>query len=163
MPIWRLLPQVWVVVQERALLWLPKACRERGIWPLVLWPNVSFRRLSPDEDGWRRPFRIAKLCRYIDCYSEPESFRVVNDKTTFADGFVKWQIVFYSRLCAVWQIWSLCLVWLILILPIFVLLCREMGKAVMGLVTQPVIIDATEAAEKAINNPLLDDVFDEGC
>jgi cell division protein FtsZ len=141
---------------------IAKACRERGILTVgVVTKPFHFegtRRMRMAEDG------LAELQSYVDTLiviPNQNLFRVVNDKTTFADGFKMADSVLQSAVRGVTDL---------IVKNGHVNLdfadirsvMQEMGKAVMGTGEATGDNRAIEAAEKAISNPLLDDVSMKG-
>lgn len=141
---------------------IAKACRERGILTVgVVTKPFHFegtRRMRMAEDG------LADLQNYVDTLiviPNQNLFRVVNDKTTFADGFKMADSVLQSAVRGVTDL---------IVKPGLINLdfadirsvMQEMGKAVMGAGEATGDNRAIEAAEKAISNPLLDDVSMKG-
>lgn len=141
---------------------IAKACRERGILTVgVVTKPFHFegtRRMRMAEDG------LSELQNYVDTLiviPNQNLFRVVNDKTTFADGFKMADSVLQSAVRGVTDL---------IVMPGLINLdfadirsvMQEMGKAVMGAGEATGDNRATEAAEKAISNPLLDDVSMKG-
>ena len=141
---------------------IAKACRERGILTVgVVTKPFHFegsRRMNMAEDG------LSELQNYVDTLiviPNQNLFRVVNDKTTFADGFKMADSVLQSDVRGVTDL---------IVMPGLINLdfadirsvMQEMGKAVMGAGEATGDNRATEAAEKAISNPLLDDVSMKG-
>lgn len=141
---------------------LAKACRERGILTVgVVTKPFHFegsRRMKQAEDG------LADLQNYVDTLiviPNQNLFRVVNEKTTFADGFKMADSVLQS---AVRGVTDLIVKEGLINLDFADIrsVMQEMGKAVMGAGEATGENRATEAAEKAISNPLLDDVSMKG-
>ncbi len=141
---------------------IAKACRERGILTVgVVTKPFHFegtRRMKMAEEG------LEELQNYVDTLiviPNQNLFRVVNDKTTFADGFKMADSVLQSAVRGVTDL---------IVMPGLINLdfadirsvMQEMGKAVMGAGEATGDNRATEAAEKAISNPLLDDVSMKG-
>ncbi|HPQ50685.1 MAG: cell division protein FtsZ [Alphaproteobacteria bacterium] len=141
---------------------IAKACRERGILTVgVVTKPFHFegsRRMKMAEEG------LSELQSYVDTLiviPNQNLFRVVNDKTTFADGFKMADSVLQSAVRGVTDL---------IVMPGLINLdfadirsvMQEMGKAVMGAGDATGDNRATEAAEKAISNPLLDDVSMKG-
>lgn len=141
---------------------IAKACRERGILTVgVVTKPFHFegtRRMKMAEEG------LSELQNYVDTLiviPNQNLFRVVNDKTTFADGFKMADSVLQSAVRGVTDL---------IVMPGLINLdfadirsvMQEMGKAVMGAGEATGDARATEAAEKAISNPLLDDVSMKG-
>lgn len=141
---------------------IAKACRERGILTVgVVTKPFHFegtRRMKMAEEG------LKELQEYVDTLiviPNQNLFRVVNDKTTFADGFKMADSVLQSAVRGVTDL---------IVMPGLINLdfadirsvMQEMGKAVMGAGEATGDNRAIEAAEKAISNPLLDDVSMKG-
>lgn len=141
---------------------IAKACRERGILTVgVVTKPFHFegaRRMKMAEEG------LSELQSYVDTLiviPNQNLFRVVNDKTTFADGFKMADSVLQSAVRGVTDL---------IVKPGLINLdfadirsvMQEMGKAVMGAGEATGDNRAIEAAEKAISNPLLDDVSMKG-
>jgi cell division protein FtsZ len=116
------------------------------------------RRMKMAEEG------LKELQSYVDTLiviPNQNLFRVVNDKTTFADGFKMADSVLQSAVRGVTDL---------IVMPGLINLdfadirsvMQEMGKAVMGAGEATGDNRAIEAAEKAISNPLLDDVSMKG-
>lgn len=141
---------------------IAKACRERGILTVgVVTKPFHFegtRRMKMAEEG------LSELQNYVDTLiviPNQNLFRVVNDKTTFADGFKMADSVLQSAVRGVTDL---------IVMPGLINLdfadirsvMQEMGKAVMGTGEATGDNRAIEAAEKAISNPLLDDVSMKG-
>jgi cell division protein FtsZ len=141
---------------------IAKACRERGILTVgVVTKPFHFegsRRMKMAEEG------LSELQSYVDTLiviPNQNLFRVVNDKTTFADGFKMADSVLQSAVRGVTDL---------IVMPGLINLdfadirsvMQEMGKAVMGAGEATGDNRAIEAAEKAISNPLLDDVSMKG-
>ncbi|HNQ91720.1 MAG TPA: cell division protein FtsZ [Alphaproteobacteria bacterium] len=141
---------------------IAKACRERGILTVgVVTKPFHFegtRRMRMAEQG------LEELQNYVDTLiviPNQNLFRVVNDKTTFADGFKMADSVLQSAVRGVTDL---------IVMPGLINLdfadirsvMQEMGKAVMGTGEATGGDRATEAAEKAISNPLLDDISMKG-
>lgn len=137
---------------------IAKACRDRGILTVgVVTKPFHFegtRRMRMAEEG------LAELQSYVDTLiviPNQNLFRVVNDKTTFADGFKMADSVLQSAVRGVTDL---------IVKNGHVNLdfadirsvMQEMGKAVMGTGEASGENRAIEAAEKAISNPLLDDI-----
>jgi len=141
---------------------IAKACRDRGILTVgVVTKPFHFegtRRMKMAEEG------LKELQSYVDTLiviPNQNLFRVVNDKTTFADGFKMADSVLQSAVRGVTDL---------IVMPGLINLdfadirsvMQEMGKAVMGAGEATGENRAIEAAEKAISNPLLDDVSMKG-
>lgn len=141
---------------------IAKACRERGILTVgVVTKPFHFegsRRMKMAEEG------LEDLQHYVDTLiviPNQNLFRVVNDKTTFADGFKMADSVLQS---AVRGVTDLIVKEGLINLDFADIrsVMQEMGKAVMGAGEATGENRAIEAAEKAISNPLLDDVSMKG-
>lgn len=141
---------------------IAKACRERGILTVgVVTKPFHFEgshRMKMAEEG------IAEMQTYVDTLiviPNQNLFRVVNEKTTFADAFKLADGVLQAAVRGVTDL---------IVNPGVINLdfadirsvMLEMGKAVMGMGEATGDHRASEAAEKAINNPLLDDVSMKG-
>ena len=135
-----------------------RAAREAGILTVgVVTKPFQFegqRRLRIAEAG------IIELQKSVDTLiviPNQNLFRVANDKTTFADAFAMADEVLYSGVACITDL----MVKDGLINLDFAdvrSVMREMGKAMMGTGEASGDKRAIEAAEKAIANPLLDDV-----
>ena len=141
---------------------IAKACREKGILTVgVVTKPFHFEgslRMKMAEEG------ISEMQHYVDTLiviPNQNLFRVVNEKTTFADAFKMADGVLQSAVRGVTDL---------IVIPGLINLdfndirsiMQEMGKAVMGVGEASGERRATEAAEKAISNPLLDDVSMKG-
>ncbi len=141
---------------------IAKQCRERGILTVgVVTKPFHFEgthRMKMAEDG------IAEMQSYVDTLiviPNQNLFRVVNEKTTFNDAFKMADGVLQSAVRSVTDL---------IVMPGLINLdfadirsvMQEMGKAVIGSGEATGDRRATEAAEKAISNPLLDDVSMKG-
>ena len=141
---------------------IAKACREKGILTVgVVTKPFHFEgtlRMKMAEDG------ISEMQHYVDTLiviPNQNLFRVVNEKTTFADAFKMADGVLQSAVRGVTDL---------IVIPGLINLdfndirsiMQEMGKAVMGVGEASGERRATEAAEKAISNPLLDDISMKG-
>lgn len=141
---------------------IAKACRERGILTVgVVTKPFHFEgshRMEMAEAG------IKEMQDYVDTLiviPNQNLFRVANEKTTFADGFKMADSVLQSGVRGVTDL---------MVRPGLVNLdfadirtaMLEMGKAMMGTGEATGEKRAIEAAEAAINNPLLDDVTMKG-
>ena len=141
---------------------IAKACRERGILTVgVVTKPFHFEgthRMKMAEEG------IAEMQSYVDTLiviPNQNLFRVVNEKTTFAEAFKLADGVLQAAVRGVTDL---------IVNPGVINLdfadirsvMLEMGKAVMGMGEATGDRRASEAAEKAINNPLLDDVSMKG-
>jgi len=135
-----------------------RAAREAGILTVgVVTKPFQFegqRRMRVAEAG------IVELQKHVDTLiiiPNQNLFRVANDKTTFADAFAMADEVLYSGVACITDL----MVKDGLINLDFAdvrSVMREMGKAMMGTGEASGDKRAIEAAEKAIANPLLDDV-----
>ncbi len=136
---------------------LARAARERGILTVgVVTKPFEFegqRRMKQAEDG------IEELQAYVDTLiiiPNQNLFRLANERTTFADAFHMADTVLHQGVCGVTDL---------MIKPGQINLdfadirsvMGEMGKAMMGTGEASGETRATQAAEAAINNPLLDD------
>ncbi len=136
---------------------LARAARERGILTVgVVTKPFEFegqRRMKQAEDG------IEELQAYVDTLiiiPNQNLFRLANERTTFADAFHMADTVLHQGVCGVTDL---------MIKPGQINLdfadiravMGEMGKAMMGTGEASGESRATQAAEAAINNPLLDD------
>lgn len=141
---------------------IAKNCRERGILTVgVVTKPFHFEgthRMKMAEDG------ISEMQNYVDTLiviPNQNLFRVVNEKTTFADAFKMADSVLQSAVRSVTDL---------IVMPGLINLdfadirsvMQEMGKAVIGSGEATGDHRATEAAERAISNPLLDDVSMKG-
>jgi cell division protein FtsZ len=141
---------------------IAKACRERGILTVgVVTKPFHFEgshRMKMAEEG------LKEMQQYVDTLiviPNQNLFRVANEKTTFADGFKMADSVLQSGVRGVTDL---------MVKPGLVNLdfadirtaMLEMGKAMMGTGEASGEKRAIEAAEAAINNPLLDDVTMKG-
>jgi cell division protein FtsZ len=135
-----------------------RAARDAGILTLgVVTKPFQFegqRRMRIAEAG------IIELQKHVDTLiviPNQNLFRVANDKTTFADAFAMADEVLYSGVACITDL----MVKDGLINLDFAdvrSVMREMGKAMMGTGESSGDKRAIEAAERAIANPLLDDV-----
>ncbi len=141
---------------------IAKSCRERGILTVgVVTKPFHFEgthRMKMAEEG------IAEMQNYVDTLiviPNQNLFRVVNEKTTFADAFKMADSVLQS---AVRSVTDLIVMQGLINLDFADIrsVMLEMGKAVIGAGEATGDRRATEAAEKAISNPLLDDVSMKG-
>ena len=141
---------------------IAKACRERGILTVgVVTKPFHFEgshRMAMAEEG------LKEMQQYVDTLiviPNQNLFRVANEKTTFADGFKMADSVLQSGVRGVTDL---------MVKPGLVNLdfadirtaMLEMGKAMMGTGEATGEKRAIEAAESAINNPLLDDITMKG-
>ncbi len=136
---------------------IARAAKERGILTVgVVTKPFEFegqRRMTQANDG------IEALQAYVDTLiviPNQNLFRLANERTTFADAFHMADTVLHQGVCGVTDL---------MIKPGLINLdfadikavMSEMGKAMMGTGEASGEQRATEAAEAAINNPLLDD------
>ena len=136
---------------------IAKAAREHGILTVgVVTKPFQFEgvnRMTMAEVG------LEELQQYVDTLliiPNQNLFRVANEKTTFADAFKMADDVLYSGVRGVTDL---------MVMPGLINLdfadiksvMSEMGKAMMGTGEAEGERRATEAAEQAIANPLLDD------
>ncbi len=141
---------------------IAQAARERGILTVaVITKPFEFegqRRMKQAEDG------IEELQAYVDTLiivPNQNLFRLANERTTFADAFHMADAVLHQGVCGVTNL---------MIKPGLINLdfadiravMGEMGKAMMGTGEASGEARATQAAEAAINNPLLDDTTMKG-
>jgi cell division protein FtsZ len=141
---------------------IAKACRERGILTVgVVTKPFHFEgshRMKMAEDG------LAEMKEYVDTLiviPNQNLFRVANENTTFAQAFEMADGVLQAGVKGVTDL---------IVRPGLVNLdfadirtaMLEMGKAMMGTGEAEGDKRAVEAAEAAINNPLLDDVSMKG-
>ena len=141
---------------------IAKACRERGILTVgVVTKPFHFEgahRMKLAEAG------LQEMQKYVDTLiviPNQNLFRIANEKTTFADAFHLADGVLRSGVQGVTDL---------MVRPGLVNLdfadirtaMMEMGKAMMGTGEASGEKRAIEAAESAINNPLLDDVSMKG-
>ena len=141
---------------------IARAARERGILTVgVITKPFEFegqRRMLQAEDG------IEELQAYVDTLiiiPNQNLFRLANERTTFADAFHMADAVLHQGVCGVTDL---------MIKPGLINLdfadiravMGEMGKAMMGTGEASGESRATQAAEAAINNPLLDEVTMKG-
>src|SRR5687767_1148258 len=139
-----------------------RAARESGILTVgVVTKPFQFegqRRMRIADAG------ILELQKHVDTLiviPNQNLFRIANDKTTFADAFAMADEVLYSGVACITDL----MVKDGLINLDFAdvrSVMREMGKAMMGTGEASGDKRAIEAAEKAISNPLLDDVCMKG-
>jgi cell division protein FtsZ len=141
---------------------IAKTCRERGILTVgVVTKPFHFEgthRMKMAEEG------ISEMQNYVDTLiviPNQNLFRVVNEKTTFSDAFKMADSVLQS---AVRSVTDLIVMQGLINLDFADIrsVMLEMGKAVIGAGEATGERRATEAAEKAISNPLLDDVSMKG-
>ena len=141
---------------------IARAARERGILTVgVVTKPFEFegqRRMKQAEAG------IEELQAYVDTLiviPNQNLFRLANERTTFADAFHMADTVLHQGVCGVTDL---------MIKPGQINLdfadiravMGEMGKAMMGTGEASGETRATQAAEAAINNPLLDDTTMKG-
>ncbi|MCB1782427.1 MAG: cell division protein FtsZ [Alphaproteobacteria bacterium] len=141
---------------------IAKACREQGILTVgVVTKPFHFEgahRMEQAEKG------IQELQQYVDTLiviPNQNLFRIANEKTTFAEAFKMADSVLQSGVRGVTDL---------MVRPGLVNLdfadirtaMLQMGKAMMGTGEASGEKRAIEAAESAINNPLLDDVSMKG-
>ncbi len=141
---------------------IAKAAKDRGILTVgVVTKPFSFegqRRMVQADEG------IHALQAYVDTLiviPNQNLFRLANERTTFADAFNMADAVLHQGVCGVTDL---------MIKPGIINLdfadirsvMTEMGKAMMGTGEGTGENRAIEAAEAAINNPLLDDTTMQG-
>jgi cell division protein FtsZ len=141
---------------------IARAAREQGILTVgVVTKPFQFegnRRMKIAEAG------IEELQQYVDTLiiiPNQNLFRIANEKTTFADAFNMADDVLHSGVRGVTDL---------MVMPGLINLdfadirtvMSEMGKAMMGTGEAEGDKRAIEAAERAISNPLLDDVTMKG-
>jgi len=141
---------------------IAKAARERGILTVgVVTKPFDFegkRRMEQADEG------IQALQAYVDTLiviPNQNLFRLANERTTLADTFHMADAVLHQGVCGVTDL---------MIKPGLINLdfadiravMSEMGKAMMGTGEASGETRAIEAAEAAINNPLLDDTSMKG-
>jgi len=141
---------------------IARAAREQGILTVgVVTKPFQFeggRRMTIAEEG------IEELQQFVDTLiiiPNQNLFRIANEKTTFADAFKMADDVLYSGVRGVTDL---------MVMPGLINLdfadirtvMSEMGKAMMGTGEADGDKRAVEAAERAISNPLLDDVTMQG-
>ena len=141
---------------------IARAAREAGILTVgVVTKPFEFegqRRMAQAEEG------IKELQGFVDTLiviPNQNLFRLANERTTFADAFHMADTVLHQGVCGVTDL---------MIKPGTINLdfadikavMTEMGKAMMGTGEASGENRATEAAEAAINNPLLDDTSMKG-
>lgn len=137
---------------------IARTARERGILTVgVVTKPFDFegqRRMGQAEDG------IGEMQSYVDTLiviPNQNLFRLANDRTTFADAFHMADTVLHQGVAGVTDL---------MVKPGQINLdfadiravMSEMGKAMMGTGEASGEGRATQAAEAAINNPLLDDI-----
>ncbi len=141
---------------------IARACRERGILTVgVVTKPFHFEgshRMKQAEAG------IEEMQKYVDTLiviPNQNLFRIANEKTTFAEAFKMADTVLQSGVRGVTDL---------MVMPGLINLdfadirsaMLEMGKAMMGTGEAEGERRAIDAAEAAINNPLLDDVSMKG-
>lgn len=141
---------------------IARACREKGVLTVgVVTKPFHFEgttRMRMAEQG------IQEMQQYVDTLiviPNQNLFRIANEKTTFAEAFRMADGVLQSGVRGVTDL---------MVMPGLINLdfadirsaMLEMGKAMMGTGEATGDRRAIEAAEKAINNPLLDDVSMKG-
>jgi len=141
---------------------IARAARERGILTVgVITKPFEFegqRRMTQAEQG------IEELQGHVDTLiviPNQNLFRLANERTTFADAFHMADTVLHQGVCGVTDL---------MIKPGMINLdfadiravMGEMGKAMMGTGEASGETRAIDAAEAAINNPLLDDTTMKG-
>ena len=141
---------------------IAQACKEKGILTVgVVTKPFQFegaQRMRLAEAG------IDEMAQYVDTLiviPNQNLFRIANEKTTFADAFRLADEVLQSGVRGVTDL---------MVVPGMINLdfadvrsaTSEMGKAMMGTGEATGERRAMEAAEQAINNPLLDDVSMKG-
>ena len=141
---------------------IARAARERGILTVgVITKPFEFegqRRMKQADEG------IEELQAYVDTLiviPNQNLFRLANERTTFADAFHMADTVLHQGVCGVTDL---------MIKPGQINLdfadiravMGEMGKAMMGTGEASGDARATQAAEAAISNPLLDDTTMKG-
>ncbi len=141
---------------------IARACRERGILTVgVVTKPFHFEgslRMKMAEEG------IRQMQEFVDTLiviPNQNLFRVANEKTTFAEAFKMADSVLQAGVRGVTDL---------MVMPALINLdfadirtaMMEMGKAMMGMGEGIGDKRAIDAAEAAINNPLLDDVSMKG-
>ncbi len=141
---------------------IARACRERGILTVgVITKPFDFEgllRMQQANQG------IEELQAYVDTLiiiPNQNLFRLANERTTFADAFAMADQVLHQGVCGITDL---------MIKPGTINLdfadirsvMAEMGKAMMGTGEASGENRASNAAESAINNPLLDDTSMKG-
>ncbi|OYQ32390.1 cell division protein FtsZ [Niveispirillum lacus] len=141
---------------------IARAAREQGILTVgVVTKPFNFEgahRMRTAESG------IAELAQYVDTLliiPNQNLFRIANEKTTFADAFKMADDVLHAGVRGVTDL---------MVMPGLINLdfadirtvMSEMGKAMMGTGESDSDRRAIDAAEAAINNPLLDDISMKG-
>lgn len=137
---------------------IARACREKGILTVgVVTKPFHFEgalRMKMAEEG------IRQMQEYVDTLiviPNQNLFRIANEKTTFAEAFKMADSVLQAGVRGVTDL---------MVMPALINLdfadirtaMMEMGKAMMGMGEGIGERRASDAAEAAINNPLLDDV-----
>ncbi|MFV3074129.1 cell division protein FtsZ [Niveispirillum fermenti] len=141
---------------------IARAAREQGILTVgVVTKPFNFEgahRMRTAEAG------ITELAQYVDTLliiPNQNLFRIANEKTTFADAFKMADDVLHAGVRGVTDL---------MVMPGLINLdfadirtvMSEMGKAMMGTGESDSDRRAIDAAEAAINNPLLDDISMKG-
>lgn len=141
---------------------IARACRERGILTVgVVTKPFHFEgalRMKMAEEG------IRQMQEYVDTLiviPNQNLFRIANEETTFAEAFKMADSVLQAGVRGVTDL---------MVMPALINLdfadirtaMMEMGKAMMGMGEGIGERRASDAAEAAINNPLLDDVSMKG-
>jgi cell division protein FtsZ len=141
---------------------IARAAREQGILTVgVVTKPFNFEgahRMRTAESG------IGELAQYVDTLliiPNQNLFRIANEKTTFADAFKMADDVLHAGVRGVTDL---------MVMPGLINLdfadirtvMSEMGKAMMGTGEAEGDNRAIDAAEAAINNPLLDDISMKG-
>lgn len=141
---------------------IARACREKGILTVgVVTKPFHFEgtlRMKMAEEG------IRQMQEYVDTLiviPNQNLFRIANEKTTFAEAFKMADSVLQAGVRGVTDL---------MVQPALINLdfadirtgMMEMGKAMMGMGEGIGERRAVEAAEAAINNPLLDDISMKG-
>jgi cell division protein FtsZ len=141
---------------------IARACREQGILTVgVITKPFHFEgqhRMRTAEGGIEE---LAKVVDTLIIIPNQNLFRVANERTTFADAFKMADDVLYSGVRGVTDL---------MVMPGLINLdfadvrsvMAEMGKAMMGTGEAEGDNRALEAAQRAISNPLLDDVSMKG-
>src|SRR6185369_14061836 len=141
---------------------IARACREQGILTVgVVTKPFHFEgqhRMRTAEGGIEE---LAKVVDTLIIIPNQNLFRVANERTTFADAFKMADDVLYSGVRGVTDL---------MVMPGLINLdfadvrsvMAEMGKAMMGTGEAEGDNRALEAAQRAISNPLLDDVSMKG-
>ena len=141
---------------------IARACREQGILTVgVVTKPFHFEgqhRMKIAEAGIEE---LAKVVDTLIIIPNQNLFRIANERTTFADAFKMADDVLYSGVRGVTDL---------MVMPGLINLdfadvrsvMGEMGKAMMGTGEAEGDNRAIEAAQRAISNPLLDDVSMKG-